>query len=275
MMKIIYFGTDVFLSVFSWLLESEHTVTDLYTYHNPEEYIRDEGVCALAHRHNIPVHYERLSEAEIVQLFAAGKCDLLLSAEYDAKIPVPDIDSFRGVNIHNSLLPEGRGYFPVEMRIFQQYDYGGVTIHKLAEKFDEGDIVLQRKFSISSTENDRAVYAKCNHLAAEMVKELLRDFSGYWAEAKKQTGGSYWEKPSCADYTVTEKMTVEQAEHIYRSFGRFTEIVYRNKNYKVEHLVTPNSKAWLSSPDIMRDNPYIAYPVLDGVIGVYLQAPLK
>ena len=52
---------------------------------------------------------------------------------------------FRGINIHNSLLPEGKGYFPIEMRIYKGYDYGGVTIHQLTDNFDEGAIVMPKK----------------------------------------------------------------------------------------------------------------------------------
>lgn len=270
-MKIIYFGTDVFLSIFRWLIESEHEILALYTYHNQDEYIRDEGVCALAKQYEIPIHHERITEAEVTEAFQTGRCDLLLSAEYDAKIPTPNIENFRGVNIHNSLLPEGRGYFPVEMRIFKGYDYGGVTIHKLVEKFDQGDIVLQKKFPIATTENDRMIYAKCNAVAAKMTKELLGAFEEYWQNAIEQQGGSYWEKPTKEDYTITEDMTIAQIEHVYRSFGRFTVVQYDDKEDKVEHIETQNSLKWIKNREALKAKKYILFKAVDGVLKIYLQ----
>ncbi len=147
-MKILYFGSDVFLPVFQDLVESDHKIVALYTYHDDREYIRDEGVVALAKAHDIPVHHDRITEAEMIALCQSGVVDLVLSAEYDRKIPTPDIPEYHGVNIHNSLLPEGKGYFPIEMRLYQGYDYGGVTLHKMVERFDCGELVLQEKFDI-------------------------------------------------------------------------------------------------------------------------------
>ena len=144
-MKIIYFGTDVFYECFKYLVNSEHEIVALYTYHNENEYIREDKVAALAKNNNIPIRYNKMTLDEAQTLFSSNDCDLFFSAEYDSKIPIPDTKNFRGINIHNSLLPEGKGYFPIEMRIYKGYDYGGVTIHQLTDNFDEGAIVMQKK----------------------------------------------------------------------------------------------------------------------------------
>lgn len=236
-MNILYFGSDVFLSTFEYLLSSEHTIAALYTYHEETEYIREEQIKALAQKHGIPVHYERITLEMLTDLFHSGQIDLVISAEYDRKIPVPDIPGFYGINIHNSLLPEGRGYFPIEMRLFHGYDYGGVTIHKLASKIDHGDILIQEKFDILPSENDRDIYKKCSQLACSMVQKLLADFDSYWALAVPQTGqGSYWNLPIPQDYTVKDTMSAKEISHIYRSFGRFTQILLDGNLYHVEHL---------------------------------------
>lgn len=269
-MKIIYFGTDVFFSMFQWLLNSQHEIVSLYTYYEPDEHIRNERICALARQHQIPVSHERISEAEIINAFATKQCDLLLSAEYDAKIPVPMLPSFRGINIHNSLLPEGRGYFPIEMRLFYGYDYGGISIHKLAEKFDMGDILMQRRFPILQTENERAIYAKCDALALDMIKPLLDNFDTYWDNATAQGGGSYWQKPKVEDYTVNQAMTIAKIEHIYRSFGPFTRIELDGKLHHVEHIATDNTRLWVGN-DAILDRQCIKFQACDGVVDVYLQ----
>ena len=236
-MKIIYFGTDVFYECFKFLVESEHEIISLYTYHNEDEYIREEKIAALATEKNIPIVYDKLTEAQALSLFAEKKCDLFFSAEYDSKIPTPNIENFRGINIHNSLLPEGKGYFPIEMRLYKGYDYGGVTIHKLTAQFDKGDILLQHKFDITLAENDRDIYKKCHSSAAMMTAKLMNDFEHHWHNAQKQNSvGSYWAKPSLNELTITNDLTVQEAKHIYRSFGRLCFAKVEGILYKVEAI---------------------------------------
>lgn len=237
-MNILYFGSDVFLTTFASLAEGPHRVLALYTYHEESEYIREEGVSALAKAHNIPVHYDRITKEALQELFESGQADLVISAEYDRKIPIPESTRFRGVNIHNSLLPEGRGYLPIEMRLFQGYDYGGVTLHKLAERIDCGDILLQRRFDILPEDNDRSLYRRCRELGRQMVTEFLTDPELYWGRAQKQPeGGSYWKLPHPENYTVTVSMTAREIRHIYRSFGRFTRVACREQLWAVENLL--------------------------------------
>lgn len=275
-MKIIYFGIDVYLSCFEWLLQSEHEVIALYTYHEPKEYIRDEKICALAKKHNIPIHHDRISYDEVENLFKNKQCDLLLSAEYDAKIPVLNCVNFYGVNFHNSLLPEGKGYFPIEVRLFKGYVYGGITLHKLAERFDTGDIILQKKFAITPQDNSYAIYQKCNILALKMLKEFLSDVPNYWKVAEKQLGkGSYWNKPSAADYTIEANMTVKEIVHIYRSFAKLTKVNYQGKVYKVEHVETTQSHDWLPQGSQLSNKRLLNFTARDGRVMIYLQTDEK
>ena len=55
-MKIVYFGSDVFLSCFEYLLE-KHQVLALYTYHNDEDYFTEYTIVQRARELGIPVHY--------------------------------------------------------------------------------------------------------------------------------------------------------------------------------------------------------------------------
>ena len=53
-MKIVYFGTDVYLPTFIFLLK-HHTVMKLYTYHQTEDYFSDREIVTLAERLGIPI----------------------------------------------------------------------------------------------------------------------------------------------------------------------------------------------------------------------------
>ena len=262
-MKIIYFGTDVFYECFKYLVNSEHEIVALYTYHNENEYIREDKVAALAKNNNIPIRYNKMTLDEAQTLFSSNDCDLFFSAEYDSKIPIPDTKKFRGINIHNSLLPEGKGYFPIEMRIYKGYDYGGVTIHQLTDNFDEGAIVMQKKFQIAHSENDRNIYNKCHYAALELTKVMMSSFDSYWNNAQPQQGpGSYWSKPTLTELTIDRNFTVAAAKHTYRAFGRLCFVKNNNLVQKV---------ALITDLEDNTHNDCFIMPLKDGAVKVLAQ----
>lgn len=70
-MKVVYFGSDVFLSCFEYFVE-KHQVLALYTYHNDEDYFTEYAIVRRAGELGIPVHYEAISPEEIRRYFHGG-----------------------------------------------------------------------------------------------------------------------------------------------------------------------------------------------------------
>jgi methionyl-tRNA formyltransferase len=73
--------------------------------------------------------------------------DLFIVASYGKIIPqsVLDMPKHGALNIHPSLLPEYRGATPLQTAILDDKRNTGVTIIKMDEKMDHGDIVAVRK----------------------------------------------------------------------------------------------------------------------------------
>lgn len=113
-MKIVYFGSDVFLSCFEYFLEN-HEILALYTYRNDEDYFTEYSIVLKAKSLGIPVYYDSITPERIKEYFENEGCELLFVAEYNRIIPIPeDLESFKGMNTHSSLLPQGRSYYPIE-----------------------------------------------------------------------------------------------------------------------------------------------------------------
>lgn len=111
-MKVVYFGSDVFLSCFEYFVE-KHQVLALYTYHNDEDYFTEYAIVKRAGELGIPVHYEAISPEEIRRYFTEEGCELFFIAEYDRILTLPeDFPAFRGINTHSSLLPQGAQLLP-------------------------------------------------------------------------------------------------------------------------------------------------------------------
>ncbi|MDO5131761.1 MAG: formyltransferase family protein [Eubacteriales bacterium] len=238
-MKIVYFGSDVFLPCFEYFV-SNHQVLALYTYHNDEDYMTEEGIVRMAEENRIPVHYESITEDRIRALFLEEGCGLLYSAEYDRRIPVPtDLPVFRGLNVHSSLLPDGRSYYPIEAAMDRKMPYTGVTIHVMAPELDSGDILDQRTLEITEDTDSVDVYLELASLTRSMTESIMSDFETAWNNARPQTEKKpYWNRPSPDRLTLTHALSREEAGQMFRCYNSLTQVELNGVLHYVQALGT-------------------------------------
>lgn len=262
-MKIVYFGTDVYLPTFIFLLKN-HTVMKLYTYHQTEDYFSDREIVTLAERLGIPYSYDLITMEEERRFIAEG-CDLFLSAEYDRLIPVlPEEDGFRGVNLHCALLPEGRSYCPVECAMARGLKETGVTLHKLAPRFDAGSIILQRRIPIPETYDSIDLTIECARAADGMIREFLADPDRLWNEAVPQKRVfPAWFLPPWEERIITHDLTVAEARNRFRIFNRMVRIQIGEKEYNPEFFETG---AAVFGPRVILAQDAVIYGLKDGHI---------
>ena len=115
-------------------------------------------------RRTLPGLRELLPEAELFVVIAYGK---ILPSEV---LAIPEIFC---VNVHGSLLPKYRGAAPINWAILNGDKTTGVTVIKLNEMMDAGEIISQRKMDIA--DDDTAVSLKANmaRLGAELLLEAV------------------------------------------------------------------------------------------------------
>lgn len=236
-MKIVYFGTDVFLSCFEYFLK-EHQILALYTYHNPEDYFTEYAIVKRATELGIPVHYEAVSSEQIRHYFTEDGCQLLFVAEYNRVLPIPEnLPAFRGINTHSSLLPQGRSYYPIEAAMERDLPRSGVTMHKLAFRLDQGAILAQRSFAIPPEVDSIDVYLRCAAFAREMLEDILSDLDSAWQSAQPQQQIlPYWRRPDTALLTLHHSMEREDALAVFRKFNSMTQLLLNGEWYYVTAL---------------------------------------
>ena len=197
-MKIVYAGFDLMFSAMKALSE-KNEIIKLFTCRVDGEYETNEGVISLAESLGAPYTFERITEKDIEELLDMG-CELLVSAGYYYRIPVDK--RLRMANIHPSLLPCGRGAWPMPLAILDGLKTSGVTVHKTEEGFDTGDILLQRSFEISPEETLESFMDKVNGLLPEMMEELTEDIDGLWSNARPQGEGEYQKEPDPGEFII-------------------------------------------------------------------------
>ena len=237
-MRVVYLGTDAMLPCLEYLLD-EHEVMALYTCGGQEDYFRSEHIANMAHEAGIPCCPEPIDEAAERRLIKDG-CELFISADYGRKIPVlSEEEGFFGINIHTSLLPEGRSYCPIECALERGEIETGVTIHKLAERFDRGDIISQRRLPIHPEDDSIDLYLGLAAAAEAMLEEILGDFAKFWGNAAAQgPEGSFWRLEHFRDARLNHDMSVAEAIGIYRIYNRMTRIKVGGKVYFITALET-------------------------------------
>jgi methionyl-tRNA formyltransferase len=84
-----------------------------------------------------------------------------------------DIFPAGGINVHPSLLPRYRGPSPVSAAILAGDGETGVTVQKLALRFDTGDILAQRALALDGSETTGTLTASLAAIGAELLAEVL------------------------------------------------------------------------------------------------------
>lgn len=80
-----------------------------------------------------------------------------------------------GYNIHPTLLPKYPGLNPWEEIFRNREKEGGVTVHRLSEKVDGGEICMQRAFCIMPDDTIESARDRADKLAARMMKDFLTE----------------------------------------------------------------------------------------------------
>jgi methionyl-tRNA formyltransferase len=79
--------------------------------------------------------------------------------------------------VHDSLLPEYRGFAPLNWAIINDERETGATLFRISEKMDGGDILLQQRVPIGAKETAPQLYEKICAATVDLVRrghELLR-----------------------------------------------------------------------------------------------------
>ncbi len=99
---------------------------------------------------------------------------VFLSLEYDRIIKPDKFLSRELYNIHFSLLPQYRGMYTSAIPILNGEEYSGVTLHRIDQGIDTGDIIAQRKIRLNERETCRSLYLKYISNAVSLMKEYVK-----------------------------------------------------------------------------------------------------
>ena len=257
-MNIVFFGTSDFaLTILHRLISSEHKVLAVVTQPDRQKGRRLKVMPAptkvLAESKGIPVYQpDDASSKDSVNYLKKLNADLFVVVAFGQilKKEVLGIPKIYAVNVHGSLLPKYRGAAPTNWAIMNGEKTSGVTLIRLNEKMDEGDIILKKELAIDDEDTNITLSEKLSDLGAEVLVEALglieagkaqfvkQDDSAatYAPKLEKEDGSISWNEPAVKIHNKVRALLPWPS-----AYTHFNKKIL--KILKTEVLEEPNIKA--------------------------------
>src|SRR3989344_3463430 len=180
--KIIFFGTSEFAvpilkSLINFGYQIEAVVTQPEKPVGRAKVIMPSPIKKVALENNILVlEPHNLKNDEIFfHNFHKLSPDICIIASYGKIIPARylEMPTYGFINIHPSLLPKYRGPSPIQTAILSGVEKTGVTIMKMDEQVDHGEIVSCIMYHVSKDKNYKEIAVDLAKLGAELLIDTL------------------------------------------------------------------------------------------------------
>ena len=193
-MKIVFFGTSEFaVDVLRRLIDSQHKVLAVVTQPDRQRgrrlKVSPPPTKVLAATHDIPVYQpDNVSGIDSIAYLSSLGADLFVVVAFGQilKREALEIPKICSVNIHSSLLPKYRGAAPTNRAIINGDKISGVTIMKMNERMDDGDIILKKEIAIDKEDTNITLSEKLSDLGADALTEAIESISSGKAKFAKQ-----------------------------------------------------------------------------------------
>jgi methionyl-tRNA formyltransferase len=118
---------------------------------------------------------EKVRTPEFLAALRQWAPDLIVVAAYGRILPttILDLPPQGCINVHASLLPKYRGAAPIQWAILQGESETGVTIMRMNEQMDAGDMLLQRATPIGSDETYGELQTRLAEIGADALQEAI------------------------------------------------------------------------------------------------------
>jgi methionyl-tRNA formyltransferase len=226
-MRIVFAGTPKFaVKSLSVLNQSEHEVIAVYC--QPD---RPKGrgkvltacpvkVCAKANN-LLVIQPEDLKDKQSQSQLALLNPDVMVVAAYGQILPksILEIPKLGCLNIHASLLPRWRGAAPIERAILEDDRETGISIMKMNEGLDTGDILLDKKCTISNHETAQTLHDTLSNIGANAILETLNMLPTLKARPQQNNEATYAEKVTKDEAQIDWHQSAEKISRVIRAFN--------------------------------------------------------
>jgi methionyl-tRNA formyltransferase len=232
-MKFAYFGYRKWAFDITEKLFQKGEQFDMFTIHNTE--YPNEAMNPLVLDSDVAI----ISSIQIINPKDVGQMNLkdysaLFFYGWSWLVPKNVTDNFHCVCCHPSPLPRYRGGTPMQHQIINGEEESAVTLFRMNQEMDSGDIYYQKSFSLEGNLNE--IYSKVSEVSAELTLNLLNDF-------RKGTVKLY---PQEGTPTIYKRRTPEMSEIKISDLETMTS---KQIHDKIRALQSPYPNAYIKDKD--------------------------
>lgn len=116
-----------------------------------------------------------INSAEYQTKLQSLDVDILISisATQIFKKALIDLPKKECVNVHGTLLPRHRGVMGSWWALASGDKFTGVTVHRIVERLDAGEIILQQKVPITQNDSQFSIATKTKKISADLILIML------------------------------------------------------------------------------------------------------
>jgi len=287
-MKIIFFGTSSFAtSPLLSLIRSEHKMLAVVTQPDKKSgrgLVKSFSPAKLiAQKYDLSVYQPKnVASKDFINTLEALKADVFVVAAFGQILPkeVLSIPKLYSINIHPSLLPKYRGAAPVNWAILKGEKISGVTIFKMTEEMDAGDIIAAKKVDINDDDTALSLGDKLSKVSSELLMHTLKAIEKKKVHpiAQNSQEASYAPKlkksDGCISWGKTSKEILNHIKGMIPWPAAYTHVDRRLiKVWKIK-VLDNEAKADVEPGTVMRaDNEGIVVRTKDGAVLIYELQP--
>jgi len=176
----------------------------------------------LKKKYNEKVQISNLKSRKLIKKLSSLSSDIGFSY-YDKKISSDVLNSLKigGINFHPSFLPYNKGRHSSFWAINQSTPFGA-TAHWLNNKFDDGDIFIQKKIKFNNFENAKTIYDRQLELLGKIIISKIDYISKnkFFKKKQKKIKNDYhfaWDIKKFTNINFNKKISNVELGNLIRS----------------------------------------------------------
>jgi len=248
-MRILFFGSDIFGLPSLEILKRNYQIIGVVTTTDKPKgrglKILPTPVKEWAIMNGIDVFQPEVFDENFLKKIEKLSPDLIVLISYGKILPssLINIPKIASINVHPSLLPKYRGPAPIEWALINGETKTGVTIIKMDEKIDTGEIIIQKEVEILPIDNAITLKNKLSQIASDVLIEGIeiikkngktypqKGTPSYAPKLKKEDGLIKWEKPSEKIHNLVRGVIIWPTAYTYIITNSTKKLI---KIYKTE-----------------------------------------
>lgn len=274
-MKIVFMGTPDFAVPALLRLIKEHDVVCVYT-KEPKiagrgNEIKKSPIHLLAEQHFIEVRTPKsLKLAEEQRYFASLNADIAVVAAYGLILPKPILEAFPYgcLNIHASILPRWRGAAPIQRAIEAGDNSSGVTIMKIAEGLDTGDMLLKKTTIIDESVTGEILHDKLAELGADAISEALKKLKSLPLIKQDESLACYALKIDKSECKIDFNQKTNVLFNKIRAFSPYPAMFFEYKGERFKILFATTNSAKSTAGEIIEGKKKLLISCADGSLNI-------